>query len=163
MFGAKHKQQHIPPENLPVEVPADPNPARLKRAEMAKKAELMHLELEAYIEQLEKENNHLRGRAIAAEALCDNLAKRERHLLSTIDEVREQAMRKAEKYAESFTILRSQFEMVSELLLKSFAAINAITNLPTIEPIPERLNLKSRVDMSALEAQLKPEAEQPNE
>ena len=118
-------------------------PAHFDYAEEAKRAAQRYFEQVVHIEQLTTERDDWRNRALIAENEVARLLKREAALLALIDTKSIAAIKEAEEYKTTLTVIGAQYASAAKLLLDGFAAIDRITGL------------RAKIDMPGLPEALK--------
>jgi hypothetical protein len=99
-------------------------PVHFEYAEEAKRAAQRHFEQVVHIEQLTTERDDWRSRALAAEHEVTRLLKRETALLAQIDAKSNAAIKRAEEYKTTLTVIGVQYASAAKLLLAGFAALD---------------------------------------
>jgi hypothetical protein len=128
----------VPPDaTLPTQAPV-----HFEYAEEAKRAAQRYFEQLVHIEQLTTERDDWRGRALAAENEVARLLKRETGLLAQIDSKSDAAVKQAEEYKTTLTVIGAQYASAAKLLLDGFAAL-------------DKAGLRAKIDTPALAVALK--------
>jgi hypothetical protein len=117
-------------------------PAHYEYAEEAKRAAQRYFEQLVHIEQLTTERDDWRNRALAAENEVARLLKREASLLAQIDSKSNAALKQAEEYKTTLTVIGTQYASAAKLLLDGFAAL-------------DKAGLRAKIDMPGLAVALK--------
>jgi hypothetical protein len=99
-------------------------PAHFEYAEEAKRAAQRYFEQIALIEQVTTERDDWRSRALVAEHEVARLLKRETAVLAQIDAKSNAAIKRAEEYKTTLTVIGVQYASAARLLLEGFAALD---------------------------------------
>lgn len=117
-------------------------PAHFEYAEEAKRAAQRYFEQLGHIEQLTTERDDWRSRALAAENEVTRLLRREAALLAQIDSKSDAALKQAEDYKTTLTVIGAQYASAAKLLLDGFAAL-------------DKAGLRAKIDTLGLAVALK--------
>jgi hypothetical protein len=152
LWNKYHPRPHRPPGTASVvgnnddapsaEALVTQAPAHFEYAEEAKRAAQRYFEQLVHIEQLTTERDDWRSRALAAENEVARLLKREAALLAQIDSKSDAALKQAEEYKTTLTVIGAQYASAAKLLLDGFAAL-------------DKAGLRAKIDTLGLAVALK--------